>query len=164
VADDLTAVGAKIRRAAISKQWLDLIVAAAVGGAVWWRLPGRGVEELDAAARRALFQSTAGMALTLLGLTMATIGILAASIDKPISLSPSGLPPGLVRGLSRPMFGLIRVLGVTVLISLLLMVFDSGATSSRWVQPALVVVLVLSGLRVSRVLSLLSHLLRARTG
>jgi hypothetical protein len=60
------------------------------------------------------------------------------------------------------MFGLLRALGAAILLSLFLVVVDREGTSHSWAQPALLAVVVTGAIRVTRVLSLLSHLLKAR--
>lgn len=106
----------------------------------------------------------AGLSATLLGLTMTTISVLASNIDKPIGGSPKGIPKTLVVGITKPMFGLIRVLGGTVVVALLFLIVDTTACPGiPWAQPALGALASVVILRLTRVLILMSNLLKART-
>ncbi len=143
---------------------IDLVVAVAVGAVLWRILQNVALEILDAAGRRAAYQTFAALSATLLGLTMTTISVLASNIDKPIGGSPRGIPRSLVIGISKPMFGLTRALGGTVATALVLLLVDTTSpTTTDWAQPVLGALVVVVALRFTRVLVLLANLLRART-
>lgn len=154
----------KIRRWLAAHQWPEIAAATVAAMLALWFLRCSGISDLDATARRALYQTLAGLSATLFGLTMTTISVLASSIDKPIGGSPKGLPTSLLRGLMKPMLGLLRALGALVLIALAMLVLDTNHPQPHWVTQPLIlgcgfVVIV----RVTRVLSLLSNLLKARS-
>lgn len=147
----------------VARQSVDFIFVLFLACLVWWKAGEIGLPNLDGTGRRATYQTLAGLSATLLGLTMTTISVLASNLDKAIGGSPKGLPPTLVVGIIRPMFGLLRVLGFTLATSLLLLVLDTSAPSGAiWVQPLLSVLLTMAGLRLTRVSVLLSNLLKAR--
>lgn len=61
------------------------------------------------------------------------------------------------------MFGLLRVLGLAVLVALILLVGDTAACKGAWwPQPLLASLAVTVVVRLTRVLTLMSHLLKAR--
>lgn len=161
---DLIVKDRKLSRWCAAHQGPDIAAAVVLGGIVLWLVQDHGIPALDEATRRVLYQTLAGLSATLFGLTMTTIGVLASSIDKPIGGAPHGLPPGLVRGLSRPMFGLLRALGAAALISLALLVLDGSSEEAHWIaQPVVLGCTVGIVVRLTRVLVLLSNLLKART-
>lgn len=149
----------------VAHQIIDLVPAAAVIVFLWWSQAGNGLlTELGEQGRRSLYQTVATISTTMLGLTMTTISILAASIDKPLGGSPRGIPPTLVKDLAKPMFGLARTLGVSLTAALTLLVIGTMTTNANWWSaPALAALAVVIGLRITRVMFLLSHLLQART-
>lgn len=156
--------GHKFARRFAAHQYIDIVITVIVFVVALVLLRDHGIGAQDSPSRRALYQTLAGLSATLFGLTMAIISVLVASIDKPIGGAPNGLPPSLVRGLTRPAFGLLRSLGFTVLASLALLVLDGPLSESAWVaQPVVLACLVTVVLRVTRVLLLLSNLLAART-
>jgi len=161
---DLIVKDRKLIRWFAAHQGPDFAAAVLLGGVALWLVRNHGISVLDEAIRRTLYQTLAGLSATLFGLTMTTISVLASNIDKPIGGSPDGLPPRLVRGLTRPMFGLLRALGAMVLISLTLLVLDGSAKKAHWVaQPVILGCMLVIVARVTRVLVLLSNLLKSRT-
>lgn len=157
--------GKPLTRWFVGHQGADLILAVVACGLVWLLCHDVALPELDASGRRAAYQTIAGLCATLLGLTMTTVSVLASNIDKPIGGSSKGIPQGLVIGISMRMFGLIRALGLSVAISLLLLLVDtSAAHGAVWPQPVLGALTVVVALRLTRVLILLANLLPARVG
>lgn len=149
----------------VAHQIIDLVPAAAVIVFLWWSQAGDGLlTDLGEQGRRSLYQTIATISTTMLGLTMTTISILAASIDKPLGGSPRGIPQTLVKGLAKPMFGLARTLGITLIVALALLVTGTITTNANWwAAPVLAALAVVIGLRITRVMFLLSNLLQART-
>ncbi len=148
----------------VAHQMIDLVPATVVVF-LWWSQAGDGLfTDLGEQGRRSLYQTIATISTTMLGLTMTTISILAASIDKPLGGSPRGIPRTLVKGLAKPMFGLARTLGITLIAALALLVTGTITTNANWwAAPALAALAVVIGLRITRVMFLLSNLLQART-
>lgn len=157
--------GHRVSRWFVGHQWIDLVALLVVAFVLWRFCRDLGSGSLDPAGRRAAYQTVAGLSGTLLGLTMTTISVLASNIEKPIGGSPKGLPKGLVVGISKPMFGLLRTLGLTLVVALIAVVGDTAAgsaTGAPWPQPVLGALAVMACLRLTRVLTLMSHLLKAR--
>lgn len=157
--------GHRVSRWLVGHQWIDLVAALTAALLLWSLCRDLGLGSLDPVGRRATYQTVAGLAGTLLGLTMTTISVLASNIDKGIGGSPKGLPKDLVVGISKPMFGLLRVLGLALVVALIALVGDTGSAAvigAAWPQPVLGALAVTVLLRLWRVLTLLSHLLKAR--
>ncbi len=149
----------------VAHQAIDLGLAGALVGLLWWWQAGDCLlADLGEQGRRSLYQTIATISTTMLGLTMTTVSILAASIDKPLGGSPRGIPQVLVKGLATPMFGLARTLGVTLAVALTLLVIGTMTTDANWwATPALAALAFLIGIRITRVMYLLANLLQART-
>lgn len=157
--------GHQVTRWFVGHQWVDWVMAVVAATLLWRLCRDIGVGSLDSAGRRATYQTVAGLSGTLLGLTMTTISVLASNIEKPIGGSPKGLPKDLVVGISKPMFGLLRVLGLAVVVALIALVGDTATAAVKgapWPQPFLGALAITVLLRLTRVLTLLSHLLKAR--
>ncbi len=157
--------GHRVSRWLVGHQWIDLVAFLVVALVLWRFCRDLGLGSLEPAGRRAVYQTVAGTSGTLLGLTMTTISVLASNIEKPIGGSPKGLPRDLVVGISKPMFGLLRTLGLTLVVGLIAVVGDSAAASASgalWPQPVLGALAVTACLRLTRVLTLMSNLVKAR--
>lgn len=165
VAPEILVPKKKAIRRWVGTQELDLALGVVLFLVAVLLLPRSGYRILDSAGRRATCQTLAGLAGTMFGLTMTTISILASNIDKGIGGSPTGLPKSLVVGIIRPMFGLMRVLGALLVVSVVAIVVDtrpSAPIGALWSQPILVALAVVAAARLTRVLILLSNLLKAR--
>lgn len=144
-------------------RWVDLIVVAVLVLVAFGFGSCTGIGALDGPGRRALYQTLAGLSATLFGLTMTTVSIVSSSMDKPIGGSRQGLSPALVEGITSRMFDLLGRLGLMLLASLALMIFDSAREQAfRLTQPVVLGAVVLVALGLLRALLLLSTYLLAR--
>lgn len=162
-AKDLLDPGRPVARFFARTPWTDVVVAVLVALIALWLASDIGIVSLDGPARRSLYQTVAGLSGTLFGLTMTSISILAASIDKPLGGMPKGMPQSLVVGLGHPMFALLRTLGLMLTATLTMMVLDTTANRGAPLSQAILLsVACAAAARIWRVLFLLSYLLKAR--
>lgn len=150
-------------RFAAANPALDYIPAVIVAAIAFVLLKDVGLNFLGPSGRRPAYQTFSALSATLFGLTMTTISILASNMDKPIGGSPTGTPAELRKGLARPMFGLLRRLGLSAGFSIYLLVADTAPKALQFAQPTLLALGVLIAAGAIRSLHLLWHLLLART-
>lgn len=142
--------------------WAVLVAAVVVLALTTWLEPLRA---LDAAARRQVYLAVAGLAGTLLGLTIASVNLLLGVIDKPLRGRAAGLPRQTVLDLSRILFSTCLALGALCLAAFAGCVVDGSATRGRPpAQTAVLLLLALAAARVLRVVVSLRLLLLARGG
>ena len=162
---DLLATGNPLKRFIVRRQWIDWLLALIAGYAAHRYWNHHTLLDLDPTGRRSVYQTASAIATALFGLTMTSISILMSNLDKPLGGLPGGMPSGLIRALSRTMFGLMRASAALLLAGVTLLIIDTQPKEDgfSWTTALLAGLAVAIGARMLRVTYLLSRVLPARS-
>lgn len=162
--NDVLASENPVKRFVVRRQSVDWLLAIGAGAVayLWWTC--NNLTLLDPAGRRSVYQTASAVSTALFGLTMTSISMLMSNLDKPLGGLPGGMTPGLVRGLSRSMFGLMRGSAALLAVGIVLLIVDTQPSNDplKWPGPVLAGLVLLVGARMLRVTYLLSRVLTAR--
>ena len=139
--------------------WLAgaLAVAAAwlVGGKDWLSF----ANELDLSTRQSLYQTLTGVSGGLLGFFIATVAILLG-IDSSRPRMKAALAGENRSRVESFFFAGIRSISVALVVFVLMLVLDKGRHPAKWVEPALVLTVVIAVVRASRVVWILNQVVK----
>lgn len=138
-------------------------VAGGVAVAATWLVGGQDwlsfTNELDLSTRQSLYQTLTGVSGGLLGFFIATVAILLGiDASRPrMKIALSGENRSNVESF---FFAGIRSISVALVAFILMLVLDKGIAPAKWVEPTLVLTVVLAVARASRVVWILNQVVK----